>query len=325
METQAIQTIEPAALETSGAMSPAGVIEQVALIQHVMSAVMTDGQHYGTIPGCGDKPTLLKPGAEKLAMTFRLAPTLTIERTEQAGGHREYLVRCQLVSITSGQIMGEGVGSASTMESKYRWRTEATGKPVPEAYWHHRDPDLLGGHAFSPRKKGGKWEIYHKVENADIADTYNTVLKMAKKRAFVDAVLTVTAASDLFTQDIEELGVAAAEITPAPAETPKAQPTPEPAPVAKPEPAVEPSRERTKAFEPPAEWQDVTPSAGMVLTFGKYKGEALSDLVRSDPSYVAWLADNAQKADVKAEAARLLGLADDAPSIPPADAEEIPF
>ena len=44
-----------------------------------------------------------------------------------------------------------------------------------------------------------------KAENPDIADTYNTVLKMAKKRAHVDAIITVTAASDIFTQDVEDL------------------------------------------------------------------------------------------------------------------------
>jgi len=33
----------------------------------------------------------------------------------------------------------------------------------------------------------------------------NTILKMAKKRAQVDAVITATAASDIFTQDIEDL------------------------------------------------------------------------------------------------------------------------
>ncbi len=44
-------------------------------------------------------------------------------------------------------------------------------------------------------------------ENPDIADTYNTVLKMAKKRAFVDASLTATAASDIFTQDVEDMDI----------------------------------------------------------------------------------------------------------------------
>ena len=39
----------------------------------------------------------------------------------------------------------------------------------------------------------------------NVADVANTVLKMAKKRAMVDGILTVTGASDIFTQDIEEL------------------------------------------------------------------------------------------------------------------------
>jgi hypothetical protein len=47
-------------------------------------------------------------------------------------------------------------------------------------------------------------EIGEKMENPDIADTYNTVLKMAKKRAYIDGILSATAASDIFTQDIED-------------------------------------------------------------------------------------------------------------------------
>jgi hypothetical protein len=43
-----------------------------------------------------------------------------------------------------------------------------------------------------------------RMENADLADTYNTVLKMAKKRTLVDATLTATAASDIFNQDLED-------------------------------------------------------------------------------------------------------------------------
>ena len=58
--------------------------EQVQLIQDVMKEVMQEGQHYGVIPGTErkdkdgkdiSKKTLLKPGAEKLCLTFRLAPS----------------------------------------------------------------------------------------------------------------------------------------------------------------------------------------------------------------------------------------------------------
>ncbi len=42
-----------------------------------------------------------------------------------------------------------------------------------------------------------------RIPNPDLADTYNTVDKMASKRARIDAVLAVTGASALFTQDVE--------------------------------------------------------------------------------------------------------------------------
>jgi hypothetical protein len=45
------------------AMGPESIIKQVKIIQDVMKSVMQEGQHYGVIPGCVDKPTLLKPGA----------------------------------------------------------------------------------------------------------------------------------------------------------------------------------------------------------------------------------------------------------------------
>ena len=44
-----------------------------------------------------------------------------------------------------------------------------------------------------------------RVEHDNPADYYNTILKMAKKRAYVDAIITATACSDIFTQDLEEM------------------------------------------------------------------------------------------------------------------------
>jgi len=96
------------------------------------------------------------------------------------------------------------------MEAKYRFRTGdvvPTGKPVPQEYWNDRDQKLIGGTGFGTKKIDGKWQIVEmgeKVEHENPADYWNTVLKMAKKRAHIDAILTATAASDIFTQDIEE-------------------------------------------------------------------------------------------------------------------------
>ena len=167
---------------TQDAMTPATVVNQVQLIQHVMEKVMKDGEHYGIIPGCGNKPTLLKGGAEKLSLTFRLSPSYEVTEKELGNGHREYYVKCTLTHIPTDKVFGQGVGACSTMEGKYRFRTgevEFTGKEVPKEYWTNRDINLIGGKGFGTKKnKSGKWEIVRageKVEHDNPADYYNCV------------------------------------------------------------------------------------------------------------------------------------------------------
>ncbi len=199
------------------AMSTEAVVRQVNVIQEVMKAVMKIDEHYGTIPGC-QKPSLYKPGAEKLGFTFRLAPEYEVRTINMANGHREYQVKCRLRHIPTGAMVGEGEGSCTTMEGKYRFRggeKEGTGQAIPKEYWNLKNAgkiaeakELIGGEGFAPGKVDGKWEICsigEKVEHDNPADYYNTCLKMAKKRAHVDAILTATAASDIFTQDVEDM------------------------------------------------------------------------------------------------------------------------
>lgn len=177
--------------------------EQVQLIQQLLRKVMRQDVHYGTIPGT-DKPTLYKPGAEKIGLTFRLAASFDVQSVNLPGGHREYTVTCRLTA-RDGTPVGEGIGVCSTMEGKYRYRWDATGAPVPSEYWDTRDQSLLGGPAFVARKVKGTWQIFQRVDYDNPADYYNTVAKMAKKRAHIDAILTSTAASDIFEQDLDDL------------------------------------------------------------------------------------------------------------------------
>ena len=210
------------------AMNVESVTRQVGIIQNVMKSVMKQDEHYGTIPGT-NKPSLLKPGAEKLNLVFRLRPEYQITKTELYNGHREYEVVCTLYHIPTGQSVGQGVGSATTMEGKYRFRggeKKDTGNPVPKDYWNLKKTDpakakeLIGGDGFGTAKFDGEWricELGEKIEHDNPADYYNTVLKMAKKRAHVDAILTATAASDIFTQDTEDM----TEVIPGAAEVKK--------------------------------------------------------------------------------------------------------
>ena len=175
-------------------MTAIDIRAQVNRIQEVMRSVMQDGQHYGKIPGAGDKPTLLKAGAEKLIMTFRLAPETEVEPLFLEGGIG-YRVKVKLLTF-DGRFVGSGVGECSSLEEKYKWR----GAVCDEEY----EETPVDQRRIKFSKKYGKVEKIKQVRT-NPHDQANTILKMAKKRALVDATLTTLGASDIFTQDIEDI------------------------------------------------------------------------------------------------------------------------
>jgi hypothetical protein len=186
--------MESTALQVSEPLTAADLKAQVTRIQEVMKAVMLDGTHYGTIPGCGKKPTLLKPGAEKLMSTFRLAVDPVVEDLSDLDlGISRFRVTARVTAQSSGVFLGAGVGECSSEEQKYAWR-----EAVCKAEFQETDPS----------ERRWKWKGEEEGVNqvkTHAPDVANTILKMAKKRALVDAILTVTAASDIFTQDLEDL------------------------------------------------------------------------------------------------------------------------
>jgi hypothetical protein len=171
------------------------VLTQVRMIREVMEAVMKPDVHYGIIPGTG-KPSLWKPGAEVLCATFRIADSYTIEDLSTDDCVR-YRVRCKGVHQTTGIVMGEGIGECSSNEKKYKW---------VKAY-----PREFGATPENRRRKVYGWDAQKRTEyevlqvRTDPADVANTILKMAAKRAKIAMVLNVTAASDMFSQDLEDL------------------------------------------------------------------------------------------------------------------------
>jgi hypothetical protein len=196
------------------------VVEKTEMVAHAMEAVMKEGAdgHYGTIPGCGSKPALFKSGAEKLLVLFQLVVELDVSREDFADIdghdlHREYVITATLRHRTTGQVWGQGVGSASTLEKKYRWRGTQAACPECGKNAIIKGKAEYGGGWLCFAKKGGCGAKFKEnpcpasdpLPNPDLADCWNTVLKMGKKRALVDATLTCTGASDLFTQDIEDL------------------------------------------------------------------------------------------------------------------------
>jgi hypothetical protein len=192
-------------------MSIADIRKRKELVHELMRDLMVPGQHYGEIPGTDGKPTLLKSGAEMLCMTFRLAASFNVQLRELPNNHREYRVDCTLTSA-DGSVVATGVGSATTMESKHRWRLRSLKCPTcgQETIRKGRDGYFCGqklggcGENFSATHKGIVMQPKGKVENPDVADQWNTVLKIAAKRAHTHATLLATAASDMFVPEDDE-------------------------------------------------------------------------------------------------------------------------
>ena len=65
----AVVEVETASMVPAKSANPtAEVVAHAKTVQQVMQAVMKPNVHYGAIPGAGDKPTLLKSGAEVFAL-----------------------------------------------------------------------------------------------------------------------------------------------------------------------------------------------------------------------------------------------------------------
>ena len=135
------------------------------ILVEMREKLFTKGVDYGVIPGTSGKPTLFKPGADKLKNRFLFQDDyVELKIVEELTGYNPvffYRLKCVLQHRETGQVWGTGLGSCNSMERKYQ----------------RQDPCSIA----------------------------NTILKMAKKRAFLDAILSATGASQFFTQDMEDI------------------------------------------------------------------------------------------------------------------------
>lgn len=156
-----------------------------------------------TLPGM-KKPSLGKPGAEKLASIFRLVATFiadkeTIEMIGKEINGKPYVAYiCNLTR--DGVNAGQGRGATFIEYERTQYRNvnlnefEAIKASLkPEDY----------------KEAEGKYGKYYRVKDGVTFDqlALNKAIKMAEKSAFIDAVIRATGMSDLFTQDVEDMSV----------------------------------------------------------------------------------------------------------------------
>lgn len=198
-------------------VSPDDLIKRLEAIKETAEKAMEEGVDYGKIPGT-DKPTLLKPGAEKLGVLFKLdiQPRAQLVRE---GEHLTVFTKATVFDIQTGARLGFGEGACSSRERKYGKRQQKPKCPdckVEAIFESKKDPEFYCwkkkggcGHTFKLDDKRITEQETGEIENPDLPDMWNTVIKMAGKRARVDAVLAVTGASAIFTQDVEDQPAAA--------------------------------------------------------------------------------------------------------------------
>src|SRR5207302_11216998 len=133
----------------------------------------------------------------------------------------DYTIHCAL--SRNGLVRGVGVGSCSSYESKYRYRDAQRKCPKCDQETIIKGKEEFGGGWLCWTKRGGcgakfadqapeiAGQVVGKITNPDMADVKNTILKMAKKRAKIDATLAATRSSGRFTQDVEDQRVVTEE------------------------------------------------------------------------------------------------------------------
>jgi len=218
------QTAIVSVKEESHFLAPAATIQQAVdrfkMMGQFVSAVMRKDVDFGVIPGTGNKPTLLKPGAEKLttlfglSARFRLVESVSDWTGKDHEGEPFFYFHYQAQILRGEHLIAEGEGSANSWEKKYRYRTADLVCPEcgkPTLLKSKKDPGWFCwtkkggcGANFGPADQRITGQERGQVKNPDVADLVNTLQKMAQKRAYIAGVLLATNASEYFTQDIED-------------------------------------------------------------------------------------------------------------------------
>jgi hypothetical protein len=181
-------------------------------LRNCMRAVLKPDVDYGLIPGMGNKPSLFKPGAEKLIQWFGFGFESNEVKTERddpeypsgiADKVRRVGVtyRCTVYKeLADGRRVTVATceAYAGYDEDKFYVSLEAARSKAEakERQWAAKD---------KRQPNPAKWEYV-----SEYRAPWNSVMKMCEKRALVGAAIDATAAAGLFTQDLEDMRADAA-------------------------------------------------------------------------------------------------------------------
>lgn len=197
-------------------------------VRQYTASCLTKDVDYGTVPGVA-KPSLFKPGAEKLGSLFGLTPKFKVvdkimNWTGEGNPDNEpffyFEYKCEL--YRGGEFVSSCDASCNSWEKKYRYRKVSAEIRCPvcgKVNTIIKGKKEYGGGWLCYNKKGGCGQKFadndpvitsqaqktEEVRNFDTAEQVNTFQKMAQKRAYVGAILIACNLSEYYTQDVEDM------------------------------------------------------------------------------------------------------------------------
>lgn len=219
-------TVTQSAPPTFSALAPvmnlAVAKQRMKEFQEFIAEYLVKDEDFGTIPGT-KKPSLYKPGADKLCELYGIADTYPLDRIRRVEDWSkepplfDYEITCVLIDRRTQTVISEGMGSCNSWEDNYRWRDRKKVCPECNLETIIKGKAEYGGGWLCFQKKGGCGAKFQdgdpaiedqevgRVINESVPTLKNTILKMAKKRAKIDATLSATRSSGVFTQDLEDI------------------------------------------------------------------------------------------------------------------------
>lgn len=194
MQTQPAPVQEHPAVPTVSAQAIAETKQQIGLLQEMARDILKRGIDYGRVPGT-PQDSLWDPGASTITSAFNCFPgDRRILSLRDDSDKIAAVVEVPLISRATGKVMAAGVGAASTLEAKYKYRWVKAGEARQLGY----DEEALK--SLRTRIDKTTDEVEYRIPNPEHGELLNAILKMASKRAEVDAAESLPGVASVLRQ-----------------------------------------------------------------------------------------------------------------------------
>lgn len=203
----------PAEYRARFVMEPAEAAELDEQLRTCMRAVLKPEVDFGVIPGMGNKPSLFKPGAQKLIQWFGFGFTNDEVKTERDDPEHPSGIadKARRIGVTYRCTVYKELAdgrrvTVATCEAYAGYDEDKFYVPLEKAQAKAEENERMWARKDNRAPRPEKWE-----KATEYRAPWNSVVKMCEKRSLVGAAIDATAAAGLFTQDLEDMRGSAPE------------------------------------------------------------------------------------------------------------------